>query len=217
MDDARATAMHEREVVDAVVRYYEAALDRFGATARGVDWKDEASQAKRFEQLVRALRLDQRREPFSIVDFGCGYGALLPFLRARGLDCAYTGYDRSEKMIAKARSLHGVTFTSEWESVERADFIVASGVFNVRAGVAEEPWRDYVLRTLAAINEKAHEGFAVNFLTAYADADRKRDDLYYADPGLIFDWCKRNASRAVALLHDYELYEFTIGMVRRPW
>jgi len=37
-----------------------------------------------------------------------------------------------------------------------------------------------------------------------------REDLYYADPCFIFDYCKRNFSRNVALLHDYELYEFTI-------
>jgi hypothetical protein len=41
-----------------------------------------------------------------------------------------------------------------------------------------------------------------------------RDDLYYADPRVIFDHCKRSFSRWVALLHDYGLYEFTI-IVRR--
>jgi hypothetical protein len=42
-----------------------------------------------------------------------------------------------------------------------------------------------------------------------------RDDLYYADPCELFDHCKRQHSRNVALLHDYTLYEFTI-LVRRP-
>src|SRR6185295_2880621 len=81
-------SMRESEIVDAVVEYYETKLASFGTTARGVDWKDEASQTKRFEQLVRALGLDERADRFSIVDFGCGYGALLSFLRRRGFDCA---------------------------------------------------------------------------------------------------------------------------------
>jgi len=51
-------------------------------------------------------------------------------------------------------------------------------------------------------------------LTKYPDAARMRSDLYYADPGFFFDYCKRNFSRNVALLHDYNLYDFTI-LVRK--
>ena len=40
------------------------------------------------------------------------------------------------------------------------------------------------------------------------------DYLYYADPGRLFDLCKRRYSRNIALLHDYGLYEFTI-LVRK--
>jgi hypothetical protein len=37
-----------------------------------------------------------------------------------------------------------------------------------------------------------------------------RDNLYYADPFLLFDYCKKTYSRNVALLRDYGLYEFTL-------
>jgi len=37
-----------------------------------------------------------------------------------------------------------------------------------------------------------------------------RDDLYYADPCLLFTYCKTRYSRNVALLHDYGLHEFTL-------
>ena len=47
-------------------------------------------------------------------------------------------------------------------------------------------------------------------LTSYSDADKKRDELHYADPCAIFDLCKRKYSRNVALYHDYSLYDFTI-------
>jgi hypothetical protein len=41
-----------------------------------------------------------------------------------------------------------------------------------------------------------------------------RSDLHYADPGRLFDYCKRRFARNVALLHDYGLYEFTL-LVRK--
>src|SRR3954454_3918281 len=212
--------MAHREIVSDVVAYYEAKLAAHGTTARGVDWKDEASQTKRFEQLARAIGFGDPMRRSSILDFGCGYGALLPFLRERGFDASYVGYDRSPAMVAQAQRIYGhiaeATFTSDWESVAPTDFVVASGVFNVRLDVSNGVWQEYVSDTLAALNAKATLGWSVNFLTSYSDDDRKRPDLYYADPAMIFDWCKRNASRSVCLLHDDELYEFTIGVLRRP-
>jgi SAM-dependent methyltransferase len=212
--------MCERNILTDVVDYYEGKLAAFGATPRGVDWKDEESQTKRFEQLVRALGIDERDTSFTLLDFGCGYGALLTFLRQRGYGCVYVGYDGSPRMILEAKRLHeGVAdamFLSEWSTVAPADYVVASGIFNVRLVWSVEEWREYTLRTLAEIDAKALDGWAANFLTGYADEDRQRPDLYYADPAAMFGWCKRSASRWVSLFHDYNLYEFTIGVTRHP-
>ncbi len=54
------------------------------------------------------------------------------------------------------------------------------------------------------------KAFLFNMLTKYSEKEYMRDNLYYADPLFIFDYCKRNFSKQVALLHDYGLYEFTI-------
>ena len=70
-------------------------------------------------------------------------------------------------------------------------------------------------RSIADLAALGRRGFAFNALTRYSDADRRRPDLYYADPLELFDRCKRTYSRFVALLHDYPLYEFTI--VVRPF
>jgi hypothetical protein len=64
------------------------------------------------------------------------------------------------------------------------------------------------------IDRLSRRGFSSNFLTKYSDEDKMRNDLYYADPLFLFDYCKRKFSRNVALLHDYGLYDFTI-LVRK--
>jgi hypothetical protein len=53
-------------------------------------------------------------------------------------------------------------------------------------------------------------------LTSYSDSGRmaRRPDLYFADPLFYFDYCKRNFSPDIALLHDYGLYDFTV-LVRK--
>jgi hypothetical protein len=105
-------------------------------------------------------------------------------------------------------------FTADRHAIAPAEFAVASGIFNVRMGVPERNWREYVLDTIDDLASLARRGFAFNALTIYSDADRRRPDLYYADPLELFDHCKRKYSRAVALMHDYPLYEFTL-IVRR--
>ncbi len=154
-------------------------------------------------------------DPGSVLDYGCGYGALLDELRRRATVSVYQGYDVAEEMIAAARGRHpDGDFTSERGEVRIADHVIASGIFNVKEGAAEDNWREHVLTCLDDIASLARGGFAFNVLTKYSDPERMRDDLFYADPCFYFDLCKRRYSRHVALLHDYGLYEFTL-LVRK--
>lgn len=67
-------------VLDEVRRYYSEKIVEHGPTAKGVDWNDEASQELRFDQL---LKLCETARPFSLNDYGCGYGALARYLEQR--------------------------------------------------------------------------------------------------------------------------------------
>jgi SAM-dependent methyltransferase len=198
-------------ILEAVGHYYSEKLGLHGPTPRGVDWNSAESQALRFNRLLQVLEDDGEA---SLNDYGCGYGALVDYVSERGLRLAYCGFDISEAMIAAARARHNATawcsFTADAERLRPADYTVASGIFNVKLGHPSDTWHEYVLRTLAALDSLSIRGFAFNVLSAYSDANKRRDDLYYADPLQIFDFCKRRFSPRVLLLHDYPLYEFTM-------
>ncbi len=157
-------------------------------------------------------------DDFSITDYGCGYGALVDFLRASGRNVRYQGFDIAEDMIAAARARYAgcgpVVFTSDRAGLEPTDFVVASGIFNVRLDVPDKEWQQYMFDTLDEIDRLSRRGFSFNALTVHADPERMRPDLYYADPSALLRRCIRRYSRHVTLLHDYELYEFTV-LVRR--
>jgi SAM-dependent methyltransferase len=197
--------------VEVVAEYYDEKLHTHGATYRGVDWNSPESQELRFEQLLKNWNLTG---PFSINDYGCGYGALVSYMIDRDYTFRYQGFDISEEMIAKAREMYGSVsnceFFTDHSRLTRADYTVASGIFNVKLQTSDEEWKEYLLHTLERIAELSEKGFAFNALTKYSDHDRMRPDLYYADPLFLFDYCKRNFSRFVSLLHDYPLHEFTI-------
>jgi SAM-dependent methyltransferase len=199
-------------LLSRVERYYSGKLAEHGATAQGVDWRDEASQELRFRQL---LRVADEAEELDVLDYGCGYGALVEFLRRDPRPFTYLGYDISEPMIEEARRLHsGVRFVSDESQLEPRAYALASGVLNVRLEVPDEEWRSHVEGTIARLDALATRGFAFNALTSYSDPDKMRADLWYADPRELFDLCKRRYSRHVALLHDYGLWEFTL-LVRK--
>lgn len=205
----------ELDFLRRVEQYYSGKVRVHGATPQGVDWNSAESQRLRFEQL---LKVCEPGEPFSINDYGCGYGALIDHMASRGLRFTYRGFDISEAMLGKAREIHGqrvgCEFVSAEESLAAADYSVASGIFNVKLDVTETIWESYVLDTLHKLASWSVKGFAFNALTSYSDPERMRGDLYYGDPRFFFDYCKRNFSRNVALLHDYGLYEWTM-LVRK--
>ena len=126
----------------------------------------------------------------------------------------YNGFDLSVQMIDAARKeysdLRHCVFSSVEGHLGVADYTVASGIFNVKLQTSYKKWKGYVLHTLGKIAELSKKGFAFNVLTKYSDPEFMRDNLFYADPLFLFDYCKRNFSRFVAVLHDYQLYEFTI-------
>jgi SAM-dependent methyltransferase len=201
-----------------IATYYAEKLAQHGDTARGVDWNGEESQMVRFAQLCKII--DPKLPNFSLNDLGCGYGALLDYLRDEYTNCTYLGVDVSQEMIKVAERRYACADQASFITAAEPDVVahygLASGIFNVRLGRSDSDWFDYLQATLDVLDQTSSFGFAFNCLTSYSDEDKKRDYLYYADPCQLFDLCKRRYSRQVALLHDYGLYEFTILVRKIP-
>jgi SAM-dependent methyltransferase len=207
--------MSLEQILSRTASYYSAKLSAHGTTARGVDWNSADSQALRFDQL---LKVCDPSDTFTLNDYGCGYGALAGFLREQNIKCHYHGFDIAADMLAAAETQHAgrpdVHFVADEKLLPVADYTVASGILNVKQEIEIAAWEDYMHHLLNRFDALSSRGFAFNALTNYADPERMRPDLYYADPLRLFDHCKRRYSRSVALLHDYPLYEFTI-LVRK--
>ncbi|HXM86764.1 MAG TPA: class I SAM-dependent methyltransferase [Solirubrobacteraceae bacterium] len=198
------------EILDSVSDYYAGRLEQHGTTPAGVDWSSEDSQQLRFAELLKLI--DWRVAP-SLLDYGCGYGALAQLLCRGEREFSYVGFDLAEPMVEAARSLlddRRCQFTADERTLSSADYALASGIFNVRLQTDETSWHAYIVEVLDSLASLSGAGFAFNMLTRYADPPLMRGDLYYADPARYFKLCKERYSRNVSVLHDYDLYEFTI-------
>ncbi|NPV87576.1 MAG: class I SAM-dependent methyltransferase [Anaerolineae bacterium] len=197
--------------------YFHHKLTSYGASPQGADWNSDEAQQTRFDQLLKII--PDPHQSFSLLDYGCGYAAVLDYIEKKGYACnRFIGYDILDSMVIKAQQLHPnhpyAIFTTSIDEIPCVDYAIASGVFNIRLQAGYEEWTSYTLQCLSKLNQLTHKGFAANFLTSYSDPERMRPDLYYANPCFLFDYCKRNFSKDVALLHDYHLYDFTI-LVRK--
>jgi SAM-dependent methyltransferase len=172
-------------ILKDIAAYYGDRLRRFGCTPAGVDWRDAASQATRFEQLVRLIRAPDA----SVMDFGCGYGALLNYLRAHGFGGFYHGIDIAPEMVAAAKAAHVNKLQAGFELGATpsctANFVVTSGIFNLRLGHSESARRDYIEAAIAALDRAGEHRVGFNCLTAYSEVDSMRPDLYYAHSFLL--------------------------------
>jgi len=207
--------MPESSELDKVRTYFTEKLDAHGPTHRGVDYNSPEAQEARFFQLTKVI--DATRK-YALLDFGSGYGGMYDYLLRLGHQLHYVGFDIAESMITKGRELHpnnpDCWFTDKIEEVQTLDYAVVSGTFNMKLDANYDAWTQIVIDAINQMNAHATRGMAFNMLTKYSDADKMRPDLYYGDPCFFFDYCKRNFSRNVALLHDYNLYDFTV-LVRK--
>ncbi len=198
-----------KRILHKVDEYYTDKIIEHGTTSKGVDWNGRDSQFLRFQQLSKVF---STKKDFSVLDYGCGFGAFIDFLNENDFEnIEYFGFDISSEMLKQARfNYSNKTFINNLETLNEVDYTIASGVFNVKLDTRVEDWNAYIEKTLITINNVSKHGFSFNILTSFSDEEYKKDYLFYADPTFYFNYCKNNFSRNVALLHDYELYEFTI-------
>jgi len=184
--------------------HYRKLLAEHGDAAESAQHADESSQRNRFRVLAEIA------EPLgSVVDLGCGLGHFYPFLKERGFKGRYLGLDFLPEFVERAAARHAgdpdasfKTFDLRRDAYpEGWDYYVICGVFNN----AMDDNAAFLHETLEKAFAAAKLGVAFNALSTYVDY--QAEGLYYADPVLLLEWCKRRLTRNLVLRHDYLVRE----------
>ncbi len=192
---------------------YDGRLAEHGVSVQTVGWGSVADQHMRFEVLCRGLDLKGLR----ILDIGCGLGDFVPWAEGKfGADFDYVGMDLSSDLIAAARQRFGSerrqfiagTLTPESE-VGEFDVIVLSGALTFKTADNMATMRS----VLGSAWARCSEAVCCNFMTSYADSQLEKN--FHYSPEQVFGFAK-SLSRFVVLHHDYDLYEFTVQVLRQP-
>jgi len=191
--------------------HYERALAQFGDTPQGVDWCDKESQRLRFKILCEIDSLNGK----TIHDVGCGLAHMADYLEDRGIKCNYIGSDISSAMIEQAKlrlsnrvELHVADILNGIPNQDiYADYVIASGLYNVKGDVDTAAWYDFVKSMILKMFEYARCGISFNIMTSYVDF--YNNQLFYLPPAEMLDFCIQQLSHRVVIRHDYPLWEYT--------
>ena len=78
--------------------FYKLSIEKYGISAKGVQWNSEYSQYKRFEILTSFIQNEIKKS--TIVDAGCGFGEYYNYLFDNNLKPKlYLGIDCEKEMI----------------------------------------------------------------------------------------------------------------------
>lgn len=166
-------------------------------------------QTYRYRKLFEIADLDGA----SVLDIGCGLGAMYPALRDRYPKAQYQGIDLVPEMVGEAaRKYPGVRFRAidflDAELAERHDYVLLSVVFN---NAMEEPTA-YLERVIARAWGLAGRGLGFNFLPIHVNFTEPT--MAYHDPARVLDFCLRRLSRKVRLEHHYERCDVAVFVYR---
>ena len=193
-------------------RFYEEHIERYGFDYRALGFGRRASQEKRFAAALGLGSFHGKR----LLDVGCGFGDLLAWLNARGIEPHYTGVDIMRPMIERCRTRFKGTDARfligdalNLTADEPYDYVVASGIFGYKA----KDTRARVRPTLERLFKLARTGLAVNFLSGRAPA--RSPGRLYLHPSDVLQFALK-LTPAVRLDHTYLPNDFTLCLYQTP-
>ena len=114
-------------------KFYTSAIQKYGTTAKGVNWTSSSTQKIRFKIILELL--PKNLTTFSLIDAGCGFGDLYTYMQKKTLlPKSYIGIDAIEDMYTIASENTGceiIIADITQDDIPSADFIVCSGAMNV--------------------------------------------------------------------------------------
>ena len=196
--------------LNKVKKFYNKKFTSFGNSLKTIGWSNRNDQYLRFEKLIYNYNLNNK----TILDVGCGFGDFYKFLiLKRKTKFKYIGLDISDKIIMEAKNKikrPNVTFiNSDLLNFKhnKIDYVISSGALTYNFRNSDE----YAKKIIKKMYEISNISCSINFMSTYCDYKLKKNKHY--NPEKIFKFSK-SISRKVNLIHDYDLFEFTIQIFK---
>ncbi len=164
----------------------------------------------------------REKETVHLLDFGCGTGHLLEYMKEQEdflSQIYYNGLDISEKYIEVAKQKFPDVnfycldvFEQGLTSVGTIDYAILNGVFTEKRALSFEEMWDYFQRLVTLVFSSVEKGMAFNVMSKAVDWER--EDLFHLSTDLLIDFLTKKLSRNFIIRNDYGLYEYTVYLYK---
>ena len=186
-------------------RSYAKSYQRHNGGVRSLQWANYRAAAIRLRELVQNIPLEGKR----ILDIGCGFGDLIPFIAAQTLNFTYTGVDLLHEFTEEAQKRYPeckfVTADYFSKPFGTFDVIFCSGALNGRGDAIEER-----KRKIQKMFNNAKEVLIFNMAGGTNIQNSENSKLFYADSTDILSFCISLTPKIIFKQH----YHFTITMFK---
>jgi len=176
------------------------------------------SSTQEQELLFSAMLLFYSPE-MSILDAGCGRADLFGYLsRTFQTNIPYKGIDFNPNLLEVSRLKYPAVSVSQsdiLDMTENADWVVASGLFNIASNPPGIDMAEYTQRCIDKMYESANIGVAFNLLTGYPDdiADEDKAVLVPHNPSVWLDYLLSKYTKVICRT-DYMLGDVTFFILK---
>lgn len=192
-----------------IFHYHRTMIAGHGADSSfALGWRNEHDQQVRFEALAGIADLNDK----TVMDAGCGYADLYPFLKNRypqmmhycGIEQITELFDRAVLRYNHFADTSFITRNFLHADLPVCDYVLASGSLNYGSSV-----NDFIYSAIEKLYSYCNIAMGFNLLRQMP----VDGTLVAYDPNEIFAFCK-TLSPNVALKTDYDEVDFTIFIYR---
>ena len=195
----------------AKIQEYQAKFREHKGSPKSLKWTSHESAVERYRQIVADVDFESR----SVLDVGCGFGDIIPYISAKTQSFEYTGIDMVPEFVDLAQQRYpdysfqvGTYFESPLE--QQFDIVLCCGALNSNMDNPIE-YRKQAIATMFS-----HADVAVVFNMAGHHPRPKYPEtskVYYADSQEILEFCYTLTSKVIFRQH-YSKKDFTVVLYR---
>jgi SAM-dependent methyltransferase len=200
--------------MELVKNKYKQAYKRYGKSKKSLFWP-KGRQKERFSLLTQFIRKDN----FSILDFGCGFGDLKKFLDINFDNFDYLGVDIVEEFIEENKKYDEKSFMLIKDEKDlpkkQFDYICISGTFNISyyndIDKHEKKVKN-ILKYLFDNHLKADGILSVDFM--HDEVDYISGNAFHINIPKFYDFFVKNLSKRLVINKHIFCYEVTFNIFK---
>ncbi|MDC1004968.1 methyltransferase domain-containing protein [Opitutales bacterium] len=212
------TRTEMEEISKKLQDHYRKTFIKHGTTSKGVDWGDnEWITKQRQAKMLEVINQVKDESKVSLLDVGCGYGALADLVHERNLNISYTGIDLVDEMVSAAQKRHPKFNFISGDimnlKLEKYDYVTCNGILTQKLNTSNLAMNHFAQVLIKKIFNICRNGVAFNIMSTFVNF--QENNLYYRNPSELMAWCMSEVTPRIRFDSTYEpWYEYTIYLYR---